>query len=96
MTEVRYKADITDGALKLPESRLIADFLLRQVEAEAFKNAIVTKSVLQALNPAIVRRLTMLIRSRLETMGPGFWMLACDGKGNTKRDSPSVISGELR
>jgi hypothetical protein len=31
---VRYKADITAGALKLPESRLIADLLLRQVDAE--------------------------------------------------------------
>ncbi len=54
MTElegVRYKADITAGALKLPESRLIADLLLRQVDAEGWKDAIVTKNVLQARNP---------------------------------------------
>ena len=44
--EVRYKADITAGALKLPESRLIADLLLRQVDAEGWKDAIVTKNVL--------------------------------------------------
>ena len=68
--EVRYKADITAGALKLPESRLIADLLLRQVDAEGWKDAIVTKNVLQARNPATARRLTTLIRSRLETMGP--------------------------
>ena len=31
---MRYKADITAGALKLPESRLIADLLLREVDAD--------------------------------------------------------------
>ena len=36
---MRYKADITVGALKLPESRLIADLLLRQVDAEGWKDA---------------------------------------------------------
>ena len=79
--EVRYKADITAGALKLPESRLIADLLLRQVDAEGWKDAIVTKNVLQARNPATSRRLTTLIRSRLETMGPELWKLDRDGKG---------------
>jgi len=76
---VRYKADITAGSLKLPESRLIADLLLRQVDAEGWKDAIVTKNVLQARNPATARRLTTLIRSRLETMGPELWKLVRDG-----------------
>jgi hypothetical protein len=44
---MRYKADITAGALKLPESRLVADLLLRKVDAETWKDAIVTKNVLQ-------------------------------------------------
>ena len=79
--DVRYKADITAGALKLPESRLIADLLLRQVDTEGWKDAIVTKNVLQARNPATARRLTKLIRSRLETMGPELWKLVRDGKG---------------
>lgn len=79
--EVRYKADITAGALKLPESRLIADLLLRQVDAEGWKDAIVTKNVLQARSPATARRLNKLIRSRLETMGPELWKLVRDGKG---------------
>ena len=77
----RYKADITAGALKLPESRLIADLLLRQVDAEGWKDAIVTKNVLQARSPATARRLTTLIRGRLETMGPDLWKLVRDGKG---------------
>ena len=77
----RYKADITAGALKLPESRIIADLLLRQVDAERWKDAIVTKNVLQARNPATARRLAKLIRGRLETMGPEHWELVRDGKG---------------
>jgi len=82
VVEMRYKADITAGALKLPESRIIADLLLRKVDAEGWKNAIVTKNVLQARNPATARRLTKLIRGRLETMGPGLWKLVRDGKGS--------------
>ncbi len=78
---MRYKADITAGALKLPESRIIAGLLLRKVDAEGWKDAIVTNNVLQARNPATARRLTKLIRGRLETMGPDMWKLVRDGKG---------------
>jgi hypothetical protein len=78
---MRYKADITAGALKLPESRLIADLLLRQVDAESWRNAIVTQNVIRARNPATARRLTKLVRGRLETMGPDLWKLVLDGSG---------------
>lgn len=78
---MRYRADITAGALKLPESRIIADLLLRGVDAEGWKNAIVTKNVLQARSPGTARRLTKLIRGRLETVGPDLWRMIRDGKG---------------
>ena len=78
---MRYKADITAGSLKIPESRLIADLLLREVNTKGWKDAIVTKNVLQARNPATAIRLTRLIRGRLETMGPELWKLIRDGKG---------------
>lgn len=81
MAEVRYKADITAGALKLPESRIIANLLLREVDAADWEDAIVTKNVLQARSPATARRLTKLIRGRLEAMGPALWKLVRDGKG---------------
>ena len=81
VAEMRYKADITAGALKLPESRLVADLLLRKVDAQGWKDAIVTKNVLQARSPATARRLTKLVRGRLETMGPDLWKLVRDGEG---------------
>ena len=81
MAGVRYKSNITVGSLKLPESRLVADLLLRQVDADGWKDAIVAKNVLQARNPATARRLSELIRDRLETMGPELWKLVRDGQG---------------
>jgi hypothetical protein len=78
---MRYKADITAGALKLPESRVIADLLLREFDAEDWRDAVVTKNTLHARNPATARRLTKLIRARLETMGPALWKLVRDGTG---------------
>ena len=46
----RYRADITAGSLKVPESRLIADLLLHEVDADGWKDAIVKQNVLQARN----------------------------------------------
>jgi hypothetical protein len=78
---MRYKADITAGALKLPQSRLIADLLLRNVDAQGWRDAVLTKNVLQTRNPATAQRLTRLIRGRLKTMGPSLWKLVRDGEG---------------
>jgi Putative inner membrane protein (DUF1819) len=78
----RHKADITAGALKAPESRHIAELLLCQVDAEGWKDAIMKRNILQARSPATARRLTKLIRGRLETMGPDLWKLVRDGKGS--------------
>ena len=78
---MRYRADITAGALKLPQSRIIADLLLRKTDAAGWKDAIITQNILQSRNPESARRLTRLIRGRLETMGPDLWKLVRDGKG---------------
>src|SRR5689334_17803806 len=73
VADMRYTANITAGALKLPESRQIADLLLRGVDAKGWKDAIVTENVLKVRNAATARRLTKLIRGRLETMRPELW-----------------------
>ena len=82
LRKMRYKANITAGALKVPESRRIADLLLRGVDAEGWKDAIMRRNILQVRNPATAKRLTTLIRGRLETMGPDLWKLVRDGKGS--------------
>jgi hypothetical protein len=82
VVEMRYKADIAAGALKLPESRIIAGLLLHELDAAGWKDAIVGRNILQARNPATVIRLTRLIRGRLQTMGPDLWKMVRDGTGS--------------
>ncbi|MFO8090850.1 MAG: DUF1819 family protein [Desulfatiglandaceae bacterium] len=76
---MRYKADITAGSLKVAESRVVADLLLRKIDRDDWRKAIFEDNVLQARNPATARRLSRLIHGRLETMGPGLWRLLRDG-----------------
>lgn len=81
MAKALYKADITAGALKLPESRIVADLLLSHVSNEGWKDAIVHHNILQARSLSTARRLSQLIRHRLETMKPELWRLVRDGTG---------------
>jgi hypothetical protein len=76
---VRYHADITAGALKVPESRVIADLLLRGVSTEEWKSAIEASNVLQARSQATAIRLARLLRIRLGTMDAALWRLVRDG-----------------
>lgn len=78
---MRYKADITAGSLKVPESRIIADLLLRGINKQDWHEAIVDQNLLQARTTETARRLTRLIRGRLETMGADLWSLVRDGAG---------------
>jgi hypothetical protein len=79
---IRYKADMTAGALKVAESRIIAGLLLRGVNGDGWKDAIVKRNVLQARSPATATRLTKLVKGRLMTMGPDLWRMIRDGKGS--------------
>lgn len=76
---MRYRADITAGSLKIAESRIIADMLLREVGEEPWREAIIKQNVLQARNPATAIRITRLVRMRLELMNNELWKLVRDG-----------------
>jgi hypothetical protein len=76
---VRYRADITAGSLKVSESRVIADLLLKQADDDMWKCALGRDNLLQARSPETARRLSRLIRNRLETMTPELWKLVRDG-----------------
>jgi hypothetical protein len=64
-----YNTDLTAGSLKLPENRIVADLLLRNVGPEEWKLAIYSENVLQSKTPETSRRLANLIRRRLQTIG---------------------------
>ena len=76
---MKYKADITAGSLKVSESRLIADLLLRGLKPQGLEKAILEDNPLQAKSPATTVRLGRLIRKRLELMTPELWLLVRDG-----------------
>jgi len=78
---MRYKADITAGALKVSESRIIADLLLKDIDETSWREAIQNENILQVKKPATAIRIGRLIRKRLELMTPDFWLLVRDGTG---------------
>jgi hypothetical protein len=79
---MRYGAEITAGSLKVQESRVIADLLLRGVGGDEWRRYIVEENVLQTRSPESAIRLARLIRHRLELTGPDLWRLVRDGSGS--------------
>jgi hypothetical protein len=75
---MRYRADIAAGALKLPESRVIADLLIRRLSPQAWREAIYNRNVLQTRSPASAERLVRLIRARLELVEAELWRIVAE------------------
>ena len=78
-----YKANITAGALLVPESRKVADLMLRDVSADEWARAIEEENILQKLSVASAKRIASLIRSRLELMTSELWEMVRDGGAQT-------------
>ena len=76
---MRYHADLTAGSLKVPESRTIADLLLRHAEEAQWNASLYEANVLQVRSPETAKRLARLIRRRLGAMHPVLWQLVRDG-----------------
>jgi Putative inner membrane protein (DUF1819) len=76
---MRYQADITAGALKVTESRRIADLLLQGTSETGWKEALYDQNILQTRHPATARRLALLLRGRLGLMDADLWKLVRDG-----------------
>lgn len=79
--KVIYVANITAGALLIPESRKIADLMLRQVSAEEWKKAIEEENILQKLSVSSSKRVASFIRARLGMMNSDLWKMVRDGDG---------------
>ena len=74
-----YKADIAGGSLKVYESRIIADLLLRRLPAADWRHAIEVDNVLQKTSIGTAKRQASLIKARLKHMTPPLWELVRDG-----------------
>jgi hypothetical protein len=80
---LRYKANITAGALFVPESRKIAELMLAKVDSVEWKQVTESQNILQRLSPASSIRIANLIRSRLRLMTPDLWELIKDEDSTT-------------
>jgi hypothetical protein len=80
---LHYKANITAGALFVPESRKIAVLMLREASLDEWKRVIQDQNVLQRLSPASSIRIANFIRARLRLMTPNLWNLIKDGDSIT-------------
>ena len=77
------------------ESRIIADLLLRKVDAEGWKDAIVKQNVLQARSPATATRLTKLDPGAAGDDGAGpvaSWSVTAKAAWRPMRSSPPPSS----
>ena len=75
----RYQANFTKGGLMVPESRVVADLLLKEVDADGWKQAIEVENVLRKRSRATASTKAALIRNRLQTMTDDLWRLVRDG-----------------
>lgn len=76
---MHYSADITAGALKIAESRVVADLLLREISDREWRRAIYEDNVLQARSLKTAKRISILIRGRLSLVEAPLWKLIRDG-----------------
>ena len=81
----KYSANITAGALLVPESRKIADLLLLGVGKDQWKDAVLNQNILQKRSQETARRVANLIRSRLILMKPALWELVRDGDSEVSK-----------
>lgn len=76
---MRYRAEITAGALKVPESRVVAELLLRGVSEQEWRQAIYKDNRLLTRSPKTAQTLAGLIRGRLSLFEAPLWTLIRDG-----------------
>lgn len=76
---IKYTATITSATLRLRESRIIADLLIRQVSDAAWRKAVIENNVLQMSSVESIKRISRLLRARIEPLGETIWLLIRDG-----------------
>ena len=74
-----YTATITTASIRLRECRIVAGLLLEGVSDEDWTQAIVENNALQMGSPVSTKRISRLLRARLEPLGEELWRLVIDG-----------------
>jgi len=91
---VIYTATITSASLRLRESRIVAELLLGGISARHWQETIIEQNVLQMGSEVSARRISRLLRARLEPMGKRFWTMVRDG--NRELATQAVFAGAVK
>lgn len=74
-----YSANLTKATLKVPESRIVADLLLKNLQSTEWKQRIQVDNVLQKRSPSAALTIAAYLALRLRPAGPELWRLIRDG-----------------
>jgi len=89
-----YTATITTSSLRLRESRIVANLLLKTLSDEAWKEEIVERNVLQMGSVESIKRISRLLRARLEPLGEGLWKMVRDG--GREQATQAALAGTVK
>ena len=89
-----YTATITSASLRLRESRIVSDLLLQAVSDKAWKEAMVEQNMLQMDSVESIKRISRLLRARLEPLGEGLWKMVRDG--GREQATQAVFAGAVK
>jgi hypothetical protein len=89
-----YSSTITSSSLRVRESRVIADLLLRRVNAEEWKWMLLEQNSLKIKSLESIKRISGLLRARLEPMGEGLWEMVRDGDQGLAKQA--VFAGAVK
>lgn len=74
-----YTATITSSGLRLRECRVVAGLLLRGVDEAEWKREVLDRNALQLGSIESIKRVSRLLRARLEPLGETIWRMVVDG-----------------
>ncbi len=89
-----YNVEISAGSLLQRESREIARLLLDGSDKEMWYRALVVENVLQKSSPTSSKRMSRLIRNRLEAMTPELWTLVAEG--NMEVSTQALLAAAIK
>lgn len=78
-----YTATITTASLRMRESGKVAELLLQGLSESEWQSSILEENVLQIASIESRKRISRLLRARLEPLGEGLWKMVCGPERRT-------------
>ena len=89
-----YTSTICSASLRLRESRLLAHLLLQRLDRAEWDEKLFTENILQMSSVETIKKVSRLLRARLEPMGEGLWAMVHAGGKETA--TLAVFAGAIK